>query len=99
MRTALLEMRTALLEMPTAKLLRTNDKNNFIATKFCCLKNESWKWHSESEFYYPGELSYGEVLQSESKERYLNPLANEENSQLSQKPELFAGANFCVINI
>ena len=59
-RTALLEMRTALLEMPTAKLLRTNDKNNFIATKFCCLKNESWKWHSESEFYYPGELSYGE---------------------------------------
>ena len=44
-------------------------------------------------------MSYGEVLQSGSKERHLNPLANEENSQLSQKPELFAGANFCVINI
>ena len=38
-------------------------------------------------------------MESESKERHLNPLANEENSQLSQKPELFAGANFCVINI
>ena len=38
--------------------------------------------HSESEFYYPGELSHAELLQSpthsESKERNLTLLANEE---------------------
>ena len=42
---------------------------------------------SENEFYYPGELSHAELLQSpthsESKERNLTLLANEE---LSQKP-------------
>ena len=36
---------------------------------------------------------------NESKERNLDPLANEKSSQLSQKPELFAGANACAINI
>ena len=41
-RAALLEMRMALLETPTAKLMRVNDKNNFIATKFCSLQYESW---------------------------------------------------------
>ena len=38
--------------------------------------------HSESEFYYPGEMSHAELLQSpthsESKERNLTLLANEE---------------------
>ena len=38
--------------------------------------------HSESEFYYSGELSHAELLQlpthSESKERNLTFLANEE---------------------
>ena len=43
-RTALLEMRTALLETATAKLMRVNDKNNFVAAKVCSLQNESWKW-------------------------------------------------------
>ena len=35
------ETRKALLETPMAKLMRVNDKTNFIATKFCCFKNES----------------------------------------------------------
>ena len=43
-RTALLEMRAALLETATAKLMRVNDKNNFVAAKVCSLQNESWKW-------------------------------------------------------
>ena len=43
-RTALLEMCTALLETATAKLMRVNDRNNFVAAKFCSLQNESWKW-------------------------------------------------------
>ena len=39
--------------------------------------------HSESEFHYPGELSHAKLLHqsptpSESKERNLTPLANEE---------------------
>ena len=40
-RTALLEMRTALLETAMAKLMRVNDKNNFVAAKVCSLQNES----------------------------------------------------------
>ena len=40
-RTALLEMHTALLEMAMAKLMRVNDKNNFVAAKVCSLQNES----------------------------------------------------------
>ena len=40
-RTALLEMRTALLETATAKLMRVNDKNNFVAATVCSLQNES----------------------------------------------------------
>ena len=39
-RTALLEIRTALLETSTAKLMRVNDKNNFVAAKVCSLQNE-----------------------------------------------------------
>ena len=49
-RTALLEMRTALLETATAKSTRVNDKNNFESE------------HSQSECYYPGELSHAELL-------------------------------------
>ena len=40
-RTALLEMRTALLKTATAKLMRVNDKTNFVAVKVCSLQNES----------------------------------------------------------
>ena len=44
--------------------------------------------HSQSEFYYPGEFSHADLLHqspthSESEERNLTLLANEE---LSQKP-------------
>ena len=40
-RMALLEMRTALLETATEKLMRINDKNNFVPAKVCSLQNES----------------------------------------------------------
>ena len=64
--------------------MRVKGKNNILLLpKFCSLHNES-----ESEFYYPGELSHAELLQSpihsESKERNLTLLAK--SSQLSQKP-------------
>ena len=32
--------RTALLETSRAKSMRVNDKNNFVAAKFCSLQNE-----------------------------------------------------------
>ena len=76
-------MRTALLGMAAAKS-RVNDKKQF----FCCQSLFSPKWvkkvkHSESELYYPGELSHAELLHqspthSESEERNLTLLANEE---------------------
>ena len=31
--------RKAPLETPTEKLMRVNDKNNFVAAKFCSLQN------------------------------------------------------------
>ena len=40
MSTALLEMHTGLQEMPTAKWMQANDRNSFIAAKFCSLQNE-----------------------------------------------------------
>ena len=60
---------TALLEMRTvpAKTMR----NNFVAKK--CFLEMSESEHSDSEFYYPGELSDAEMLQlpthSEATER------------------------------
>ena len=53
---------TALLGMAAAKS-RVNDKKQF----FCCQSLFSPKWvkkvkHSESELYYPGELSHAELL-------------------------------------
>ena len=60
---------------------------NFVLSK---MSHESE--HSESEFYYPGELSHAELLQSpthsESKERNLTLVANEEayNFLRSQQP-------------
>ena len=83
MRTALLEMRTALLESVTTKSMRVNDKNNFVAAKVYSLQMSHASEHSESEFYYPGELSRAELFHqspthSESKKRNLTLLANEE---------------------
>ena len=51
--------------------------------------------HSESEFYYPGELSHAELLRwpthSESKERNLTGLANEEATTFSEANEQTGG--------
>ena len=82
-RTALLEMRTALLETSAAKSMRVNGKNNFLLLPNFVLSTTSHESeHSESVFYYPGELSHAELLHSpthsESKERNLTLLANEE---------------------
>ena len=69
--------------------MRVNDKEK-QQQQFCCyqinlvlFKMSHESEHSESEFYYPGEFrSHAELLQSpthsESKERNLTFLANEE---------------------
>jgi len=77
-RTALLETRTALLETRSAKSMRVNDRmQNFVFFK---MSNESE--HSDSELYYPCELSDAELLQSptysESTERMSTLLTNAE---------------------
>ena len=74
MRTALLETRTALLETSAAKSMSVNGKNNILLLpKFVLSTMSHESEHSEGEFYYPGELSHAERLQSpthsESKER------------------------------
>ena len=76
-------MRTALLETSAAKSMRVNGKNNILLLpKFVLSTMSHESEHSESEFYYPGKLSHAEQLQSpthsESKERSLTLLANEE---------------------
>ena len=76
-------MRTALLETSAAKSMRVNGKNNILLLpKFVLSTMSHESEHSESEFYYPGELSHAELLQSptlpESKEKNLTLLANEE---------------------
>ena len=78
-RTALLEMRTALLETSATKSMRVNGKNNILLLPNFVLSTMSHESvHSESEFYYPGELFHAELLQSptlsESKERNLTLL-------------------------
>ena len=90
-RTALLEMRTALLETSAAKSMRVNGKNNILLLpKFVLSTMSHESEHSESEFYYPGELSHAEPLQSpthsESKERNLTLLANEEARAFLRNP-------------
>ena len=75
--------RTVLLETATAKSMRVNDKNILFPPKFVLSKMSHEREHSESVFYYPGELSHAELLHqspthSESKERNLTLLANEE---------------------
>ena len=64
-RTALLEMCMALLETSAAKSMRVNGKNNILLLpKFVLSTMSHESEHSESEFYYPGELSHAELLQS-----------------------------------
>ena len=64
--------------------MRVNGKNNtLLLSKFVLSTMSHESEHSESEFYYPGELSHAELLlqsptHSESKERNLTLLANEE---------------------
>ena len=78
-RTTLLEMRAALLQTSAAKSMRVNGKNNILLLpKFVLSTMSHESEHSESEFYYPGELPHAELLQSPSKERNLTLLANEE---------------------
>ena len=73
--------RTALLETRKAKSMRVNDKNSFLLQNFVLFKTSDESEHSESEFYYPGELSDAELLQSptysESTERKSTLLTNE----------------------
>ena len=78
-------MRTALLETAAAKSSLVNEKTILLLPKFVFSKIRHESEHSESEFYYPGELSYAELsllhqlpTHSESKERNLTLLANEE---------------------
>ena len=80
-RTGLLEKRTVLPETRSAKSRRVNDRmNNFVVFK---RGNESED--SDNEFYYPGELSYAELLQpltySGSTERTPTLLMNFWNKQ------------------
>ena len=65
------------------KSMRVNGKNNtLLLPKFVLSTMSHESEHSESEFYYPDELSHAELLQSpthsESKERNLTLLAIEE---------------------
>jgi len=72
------KMRTALLERRSAKSMQINDRmQNFV---FFNMSHASE--HSESKFYYPGELSNAVLVQSpthsESTERKSTILTNEE---------------------
>ena len=74
---------TALLETATAKSMRVMTKTILLLPNFVLSEMSHESEHSESEFYHPGELvSHAELLQtpthSESKERNLTLLANEE---------------------
>ena len=75
-------MRTALLERVRQNRCELMTKTILLLPKFILSKMSHESEHSESEFYYPGELSHAELLQSpthsESKERNLTLLANEE---------------------
>ena len=69
-------MRTALLETSAEKSMRVNGKNDILLLPKVVLSTMSHESeHSESEFYYPGEFSRPELLQSptlsESKEIYV----------------------------
>ena len=61
-RTALLEMRTALLETAAAKSSLVNEKTILLLPKFVFSKMSHESEHSQSEFYYLGELSRAELL-------------------------------------
>ena len=73
---------------PYWKRLRQNrcelmTKTILLLPKFVFFKMSHETEHSQNEFYYPGELSHTELLHqspthSESKERNLTLLANEE---------------------
>ena len=73
----LLEMRTALLETSAAKSMRVNGKSNILLLpKFVLSTMSHESEHSESEFYYPDELSHAELLYFFS--RQLTPKAKKE---------------------
>jgi len=67
---------------PTSNSMRVNDKTILSLQNFVLLKISDEIEHSESEFYYPGELSDAELLQSpthsESTERKSTLLTTEE---------------------
>ena len=90
-------MRTALLETSAAKSMRVNGKNNILLLPRFVLSTMSHESeHSESEFYYPGELSHAELLQSpthsESKER------NNQQANRRSRKQLFR-INCPIINL
>jgi len=65
------------------------NKNNFVARKFVFFKTSDESVHSEIELYYPGELSYAELLQSmthpERAERKSTLFTNKEANNNKQK--------------
>ena len=84
-------MHMALLERLWQNRCKLMTKTILLLPKFVLSKMNHESEHSQSKFYYPGELSHAELLHqspthSESKERNLTLLANEEFAQLSQKP-------------
>ena len=73
-------------------------KTILLLPKFVISKMSHESEHSESEFYYPGELSHAELsllhqspTHSESKERNLTLLANEELTTFSEANEKTGG--------
>ena len=72
-------------------------KINLLLPKFVLSKMSHESEHSQSEFYYPGELSHAELFHqspthSKSKERNLTLLANQEaNKQTGGQGKNFSG--------
>ena len=102
MRTALLETRQNRCELMTKTIL--------LLPKFVLSKLSHESEHSEREFYYPGELSHAKLhvsllhqspTRSESKERNLTLLANEEahNFLRSQQANRRSRINCPIINL
>ena len=71
------------------KIDTSYNNNNFVATKFVFFKTSDESGHSEREVYYPGELSYAELLpsmtQPERAERKSKLFTNKDANNNKQK--------------
>ena len=84
-------MRTALLETSAEKIDACGKNNILLLPKFVLSTMSHEIEHSESEFYYPGELSHAELLQSRTnsfrnQRKKFNTPRKWRSSQLSRKP-------------